>query len=72
MSHVLVVLALDRLGCSGLAMVDVGLIVLEHALSVSVRTSDGTLSVEEIDLLERKSLGLGDLLKARERAGVNT
>jgi len=66
-----VVLALDRLGGSGLAMVDVGLVVLEHALSVGVRTSDGTLSVEEIDLLERKSLGLGDA-EVGEQEASNT
>ena len=40
--------------------VDERLVSLEHLLSVLVGSDDGRLSVEEVDLLERETLGLGD------------
>lgn len=45
-------------GRESLLVVQEGLVVLQHLLSVSVGLGDGGLSVEEIDLLQRKTLGL--------------
>jgi hypothetical protein len=53
-------------------VVDEGLVPLEHLLAVLVRASDGRFSVEEVDLLERETLGLGNLERAKggeERTG---
>jgi hypothetical protein len=56
---VLDVLSLDRL--VALFSVNEGLVVGEHLGPPLVGVSDGRLSVEEIDLLEREPLGLGNL-----------
>jgi len=57
---------LDVLGLDGLLLgeasvsVDERLVSCDHLLPVLVGSDDGRLPVEEIDLLERESLGLGD------------
>jgi len=67
-SNVLAVLALDGLGGTSLAVVNVGLVVLEHLSPVLVAASDSGLSVKEIDLLEGETLSLGNAEVGEEEA----
>jgi hypothetical protein len=36
------------------------LVLFEHLLAVLVRADDGGLAIEQVDLLERETFGLGD------------
>ena len=54
-----------KLTSSGVGVVDV---LVEDLLSVSVRSENGRVSVKDVDLLERQSLGLGNEEVGEEEA----
>ena len=57
---------MTRLTGSGVGVVNV---LVEDLLSVSVRSEDGRVSVKNVDLLQRQSLGFGNEEVGEEEAG---